>query len=145
MALLGIEKTCLTCQKIFRYCEHCWRGHKYCGSICSREGRKKNRRASEKKYAATARGQANRRLRQKNFRNRNILGLRVTDHSSTKNIPRVNDSKSFMNRAVSHCCQCKQPIRVVVGGSHAISDRYSKNGDYFSFARFRSKNDCLSL
>ena len=142
MALLGIEKKCPVCQKTFLYCEHCWKGHKYCSFICSREGRKTNRRATEKRYTSTPKGQASRRLRQKNFRNRNILGLRVTDHSPAKSISRVNTHKSFENVAVSQCWQCQQPIQVVVGGDNAISPEI---GDYFSFVRFRSKSKCLSL
>lgn len=140
MALVGIEKVCPICEMNFRYCEHCWRGHKYCSPGCSQEGRKKNRRASEKRYAATAKGRESRRRRQKNFRIRNILKLGVTDHSSSRIVRTLNCAKTNTSVTSDQCWHCQKAIRVVVGGRNGHSHQVTEEGDYFSFVRFRSKN-----
>ncbi len=141
---MGIEIICPICQRKFQYCQHCWRGHKYCGPNCSLHGRRQNRRASEKKYAATDKGRESRRRRQKNFRNRNILNFRVTDHSPNKITPIVSCfTKS--KKATNQCWDCHKPLQIVAGGRHEISIQFSEERNYFSFTRFRSKHNRLSL
>jgi len=138
--LVGIEKICPHCQRTFRYCQHCWRGHKYCGPHCSLEGRRKNRRASEKKYALTDRGRENRCLRQKNFRIRKILKIRVTHHSPLKPTHRVNSFKRELDEIANNCLHCKRSIRIINGGrNREIASDLSEESDYFSFTRFRKK------
>jgi hypothetical protein len=141
--LIGLKKTCPICAVSFCSCEHCWRGHKYCGPTCSREGRKRNRRITEKRYAASKKGSESRRRRQKNFRNRNILGSRVTDHSP-REVPRIirRSSDTQPNKASLQCWHCERPIRVIVLGGHlAVSEK----NNYFSFTRFRSRDDRIPI
>ncbi len=136
---LGLELVCPVCLITFRYCEHCWRGHKYCSPACSHEGRKRNRRITEKKYCSTDKGILSRRKRQKNFRSRKILGLKVTDHSPQSDSSKINSSQ--LNKEVSKkCCSCLKSIQLITPGG-TTEDSEEKN--YFSFVRFLSKNDCI--
>lgn len=141
LAALGIEKICPLCGQRFRYCEHCWRGHKYCSPDCSHSGRRKNRRNTEKRYTSTSAGRESRRRRQKNFRSRIILGLKVTDHSPPKKNQSVScPSKSTIGKS-EQCCHCHKPIQIIIGGQFVSSEE----NNYFSFVRFRSKNGALSF
>jgi hypothetical protein len=100
--VMGLEKICPSCVISFRSCEHCWRGHKYCSPDCSREGRKRNRRITEKRYTTTEKGRESRRCRQKNFRSRNILGLKITDHSieSAPTAGGISKNGNFENNVI---------------------------------------------
>lgn len=138
--LLGLEQVCQVCAVSFSFCEHCWRGHKYCGPFCSLEGRKRNRRAAEQKYAATTKGQESRRRRQKNFRNRNILGLKVTDHSPRDTFKIIKRILSATSKTSKQCRHCQKHIHAVVPGDHF---EISEKNNNFSFTRFRSRNDDL--
>ena len=130
--LVGIEKICPTCAKQFRYCENCWRGHRYCSSTCSLEGRKQNRRRTEKKYAATPKGRENRRQRQKNFRIRCILKLKVTDQSPYLQQNIINQTSDSSPRILKNCKQCQRSVLV-------IKNLQSKNENiFFSFVRFKT-------
>ena len=135
---LGIEKVCPVCRVIFRFCEHCWRGHKYCGPSCSLEGRKRNRRITEKKYAATKKGRESRRRRQKNFRNRSILGLKVTDHSPRVTSTIIRHSSNSVNKVSKRCKHCQKLLRAIIPGGHCA---VTEENNYFSFIRFRSRAD----
>lgn len=140
--LLGFELTCPVCSIRFCYCEHCWRGRKYCCPACSLEGRKRNRRISERKYCSTQKGKHCRRKRQKTFRNRQILGLKVTDHSPQEEISKINSSQKLKQKVPKQCWNCQKEFQLIDFGSR-IED--SEKNNYFSFVRFRSKNDCILL
>lgn len=144
--MLGIERTCPGCGVRFQYCEHCWRGHKYCSQVCSREGRRRNRLSADKKYSLTPKGRENRRLRQKKFRERKKSRASVTDHSP---VPQSPPLSCTLNLTVNlqRCSLCGVFIRIVVGVDHGREDDFAtgKESPYFSFARFRSKNHRLSL
>lgn len=132
--LAGIEKTCPICSVRFHSCENCWRGQKYCSRECSREGRKRNRRLTERRYAATEKGRESRRRRQKNFRIRKILGLRVTDHSPRASPIIIRQHPNHKDQTQKRCRHCQRRIRVVVsGGLFAVSEK----DNHFSFARLR--------
>lgn len=135
MELLGLQRICPICQKNFSFCEKCWRGHKYCGPLCSREGRKKNRRNAERRYAASPKGRESRRRRQKNFRIRKILQLKVTDRSPRKNQTIIRPTPNTGSQTERCCCRCEKLIHTVVKkGPDAFS-----SSNYFSFTRFRSQ------
>lgn len=134
LALIGLEKICPICAVRFRSCEHCWRGHKYCSPSCSREGRKRNRRITEKRYVATMNGAESRRRRQKNFRNRMILGLKVTGQSPREAPGIIRPSLKSTSKASRQCGHCQKPIRIMLGWHFAIF----KEDNYFSFTRFKS-------
>lgn len=138
--LLGLELACPVCSITFRYCEHCWRGHKYCSPACSLEGRRRSRRISEQKYCSTQKGKECRRKRQKNFRNRKILGSKVTDHSPQKEISKINNSQKLNQTISKQCSSCLKSFRLIDRGG--MIEEPEKNY-YFSFVRFRSKNDSV--
>ena len=140
--LLGLELVCPTCSQIFRYCEHCWRGHKYCSPGCSIEGRKRNRRITEKRYSSSVKGIQSRRKRQKNFRSRQILRSKVTDHSPKVEIFKIDNTNKLNRKVHEHCCGCSNPFQLVSYGS---LNACSEKNDYFSFVRFRSKHDGLLI
>ncbi len=137
--MLGIERECPVCLKLFHYCQHCWRGHKYCSPACSHEGRKKSRRASDKKYTATAKGRENRRVRQKNYRIRKILGTNVTDHPSTKVHIKLKHTTMLLNKRINRCCRCWQLIKVVKSSRGSNKPLTDEMANYFSFSRFGPK------
>ncbi len=139
--LLGLKRVCPICAKRFLFCENCWRGHKYCSPKCSRKGRKLNRRATERKYAATEKGRESRRRRQKNFRIRNILGHRVTDRSPRAPHLTIKPQISIGSDEGSRCCRCQKHIDVIFGGEFENPEE----AHYFSFVRFRSCTDESSL
>lgn len=143
--MLGIEKICPICGVRFQYCEHCWRGHKYCSAICSREGRRRNRILTDKKYCLTPRGRENRRIRQKNFRKRRKSSGSITGHSPTSMTPPLCSAPNMTIKP--QCSHCGQEIRIIVGANNetANTSATGKENSYFSFARFRSKNHDLSL
>ena len=113
--LLGLELTCPVCSITFLYCEHCWRGHKYCSPACRHEGRKRNRRATEKKFCTTLKGKECRRKRQKNFRIRKILGSKVTDHSSQREISKLNSSQKLKQKNSKRCWNCLKSFEPNLG------------------------------
>lgn len=120
------------CGMRFRYCEHCWRGHKYCSSVCSIEGRKKSRRKAEQKYASSPKGRESRRRRQKNFRIRCILRLTVTDHSPRhqENIIKINSN--FKPHAAESCRQCQRAVLAINKNLN-----FTNESNFFSFVRFK--------
>ena len=136
IVLYGVDQTCPLCFVVFPACEHCWRGNKYCGSSCSGEARRGNRRASEKKYAATDKGQASRRLRQKNFRARSILELKVTDHSTGQSISTIIKDPKPQRQSSRQCWRCRKNIRCVAYRRDGA--QFGKN-KYFSFTRFKAR------
>lgn len=142
--LQGIERICPNCQKVFRYCQHCWRSHKYCGPSCSLEGRRKNRRATERKYAATDKGRENRRRRQKNFRIRRILEVRVTDQSSI-NIINVIDPRRTKAKNLNQCRRCERPIKTVFGGESEIPFENKREVNRLHLIGLRSTHDGFSF
>lgn len=135
--LRGIEKTCPVCNKTFYYCQNCWRGQKYCCRVCSVEGRRRNRRKAQKKYAATEKGRTNQRIRQKNFRIRQILKEKVTDHPTNQNRFTLYGFRRVTNKTsvTCRCCCCQRPIQNFVGGSENDPLEDPKEYNYFSFAR----------
>lgn len=137
MVLLGVKRICPTCGHVFFYCQHCWRGSKYCSPECSLLGRRKNRRATEKKYASTAKGKESRRRRQKIFRIRRILGLKVTDHSSLKLNPGIISLSKQSNGPFPKCCCCKRTL-ILVDGVHFEGQKENK---YFSFRCVKTKTN----
>lgn len=140
--LLGLELVCPVCSITFRYCEHCWRGHKYCSPVCSLLGRKRNRRITERKYCSTQKGKECRRKRQKNFRIRQILESKVTDHSPQKKFSKINSSQKLNQTVSKQCSICLKSFQLIdLGGM--IED--SEKNNYFSFVRFRSKNESVVL
>ena len=140
--LLGLELVCPICLITFRYCEHCWRGHKYCSPTCSLEGRRRNRRITEKKYCLTEKGIQSRRNRQKNFRIRQILGSIVTDHSPQNQTTKINRAQKPNQMASKECCSCFKRFQLLTRGGELEN---TEKNNYFSFIRFRSKHDCILI
>ena len=134
--LIGLERICPNCFGTFRSCEHCWRNQKYCSPTCSQEGRRRNRRNTEKRYAATEKGRENRRRRQKTFRNRQILKVKVTDHSPRTNTRIVKTSTKQTNEFSNGCDGCRMSIQIII---HGEDDARSEENYHFSFIRHRSK------
>lgn len=145
--MLGLEKNCPICAVSFCSCEHCWRGHKYCSRVCSTEGRRRNRRMTEKRYASTEKGRESNRRRQENFRIRKILKMkieeRVTDHSSEDRTESIERTSNDSHGNTKQCWRCDRPIRKIIGGHCAVLSETQK--DYFSFSRYKSKNPHISF
>ena len=136
VVFIGIEKICPNCGLRFLCCEHCWRGNKYCSPSCSKEGRRQNRRVTEKKYSQSRKGRENRRRRQKNFRSRIILGIKVTDHSPPMPSNKILVPSDRVRLEPKQCCHCGKPCRAIALGSQYASP---EENNYFSIIRFRSK------
>ena len=136
--MIGIEIICANCSVQFFCCRRCWRGNKYCSSVCRVEARKIKHREYEKKYAATFAGQESRRKRQRTFRAKNKNDLNVTDHSMKDDLVHANYTKKLNIEARSACFTCNCHIRNLIfrGDSYGIQFKSAqKENSYFSFTR----------
>lgn len=134
--ILGIEKICPHCSARFSFCEHCWRGQKYCCSECSKAARIIKRRITEQRYASSPKGRLNRRLRQKKFRIKKILGLEVTDQSRKQTSFELQTCKSTANRQTlrpRYCCRCEQKLKII----KRMAELSDTSNTFFSFMRFK--------
>lgn len=104
----GIEKICPRCRTRFSICQHCWRGQKYCSSLCSRTSRQEKLRINKQRYASSKKGRIYGRLRQQKFRLKIKKIKNVTDQSTNYSEHRLNlvakiDEKTLFKRHCSHC------------------------------------------
>ena len=84
------EVTCRQCGRVFYLCRSCDRGQCYCSDECRATARRAKLQRARAKYAHSARGRENNRLRQRRFRQCRYPPLRsikkieksVTDHPS---------------------------------------------------------------
>lgn len=132
--LLGIEKTCPICHSKFRYCQSCWRGHKYCSLTCRQEARKRKRRIAEKKYSAILKGKINRALRQQRFRERTKLSKKVTDRSLKEAKTLLQPLKLIKFTEKSRCQCCKKRIAQMIHRP-TQPETSSLHQKFFSFTR----------
>jgi len=136
--MIGIEIICANCFVQFFCCRRCWRGNKYCSSVCRVEARKIKHREYEKKYAATSAGQESRRKRQRTFRAKNKNNLNVTDHSMKDDLVHATYTKKLNTDAHSVCFECNCHIKDLIfrGDSYGIQFKSpQKENSYFSFTR----------
>lgn len=134
---LGIERICPHCGARFSFCQHCWRGHKYCSPECRKAARVIQHRIKEQRYSNTPKGRLSRKLRQKNFRNRKILEQRVTDPSSDFSPTPLFSAPQMIEMQQPpprhHCRCCHQKLKIIKSVSE-VSDTAQA---FFSFTRYR--------
>lgn len=81
LVFTSVQISCSHCGKITRYCQSCWRNHRYCSGTCAKLSRLNRQRVHQSKYRKTEKGilvqmKANRRYRLK--QNKNIVSERTT-------------------------------------------------------------------
>jgi len=119
-----VQILCSSCEKTYRFCRSCWRGHRYCCGACAKLSRLKKQRVHQSKYRKTEKGilaqiRANRKYRLK--KDANI----VSEHTTQ---PLTKAGISLFTRS---------------GNCHLCSDRMAKAiilnqepVEHFSFRRF---------
>ena len=132
--VFGIEKICSSCRTRFRSCQHCWRGQKYCSSLCSKASRQKKLRINNQRYSGSKKGLFNGRRRQHKFRLKNKNLEIVTDQSTNKFKEALNLGGKISERKghKNHCCLCGKKINHFRRASE-MSDGLNFN---FSFRRY---------
>jgi hypothetical protein len=78
----GFRRRCPGCFEVFTICQACDRGHRYCGKVCSRNGRQNSLKRSSKLFQLSPAGKKSHRDRQKRYRKNRRLKETVTQHSS---------------------------------------------------------------
>lgn len=136
--MIGIELVCPTCAVQFFCCRKCWRGNKYCSSLCRVEARKTKQREYEKKYSSTLAGQESRRKRQKKFRLKKEFQQNVTEQTMKADLDHVIHSQKQKTNVAGSCFGCGCHINRVVLRGNDCGFQFKltqKENSYFSFTR----------
>lgn len=136
--MVGIELICPTCFVHFFCCRKCWRGNKYCSSLCRVESRKIKQREYEKKYSSTLSGQESRRKRQRNFRLKKEFQQNVTEQTMKINLDHAIHEQKQNPNITNSCFGCGGHIRNVVLRRNDCGFQFKfiqKENSYFSFTR----------
>lgn len=115
----GAILSCKGCGMELRVCSACWRGQRYCGSICARAARKKSQNQSQKKYSKTPKGRLLHRLKQKRYRKiHHRQKNSETDH--TTELKKVTVKVSHRN---DECHKCGASVGRWMTETHIFSFR----------------------
>lgn len=95
LILISVQISCSQCGKIIRYCQSCWRNHRYCSGACAKLSRLTKQRVHQSKYRKTEKGilvqmKANRRYRLK--QNKNIVSEQTTQQHKQLGISTIMKS-----------------------------------------------------
>ena len=123
--VLGYVLGCKTCQKIFVVCRPCYRGQKYCSTVCRSSGYASARKAARQKFEKTIEAKLDHRDRSKRYR-QNVKQKSVTDKSSPQirsNVFTPQSSHLKLNQLpqLAYCLHCGKEVwterRIVHGRS----------------------------
>src|SRR5262249_21221159 len=115
MDCIGYEIACKQCRKKFWVCRRCYRGHKYCSSVCKATGYKAVSKRAKRKYESSPEARKDHRDRQRRYLERcqsREHGVCVTDESSrclTKVVhlsPAFDLAPSVPDDGLCHCFIC---------------------------------------
>lgn len=136
----GIEKICPRCRSRFSICQHCWRGQKYCSSLCSQTSRQEKLRANNQRYANSKKGRIQARLRQQKFRTKIKKIKNVTDQSTNASKDRLNSASKFGEKATlkRHCFHCGKKIMHLSSASE-MSDNLNFNYSFRLYLKARQR------
>lgn len=136
--MIGIELICPTCSVHFFCCRKCWRGNKYCSSLCRVDARKTKQRKYEKKYSSTLAGKESRRKRQRKFRLKKEFQQNVTEQSMKTNLDHAIHAQKQNSNVAASCFGCGRHIKRIVLRRDACGFQFKltqKENNYFSFTR----------
>lgn len=111
-AAAGYRLKCPICMEYFSICDRCYRGHRYCSSVCSKAARRDSLRSANKRYRQTPSGRRKRRLSQDRYRKRQ---KNVNDHTykeSPQNLRRSRQDlgKNQTQNQIRHCVMCRSEV-----------------------------------